>query len=72
MSVRLLLIGVAIGGVLDTNESRGTRDDAVFVVETLGIENRCTLQRHEPPDPQPCFVVVFVLSLCVGLMFAKV
>ena len=42
MSVRLL--GVAIG-VLDTNEPRGTRGDAAFVVETLGGDKPSAMLR---------------------------
>ena len=69
-SMSICLLGVAVG-VFDANERRGTRGDEAFVVGTLGdVKNLCTLQRHQPPDLQPCFVVVFVLFVC--LILAKV
>ena len=45
-SVSVRLLGVAVG-VLDTNESRGTRGDTAFVVGALGGEN--PLHSSTPP-----------------------
>ena len=66
-SVSIRLIDVALGA-LDTNEPRGTRSDAAFVVGTLG--GKKPLHSSTPLAPQPCFVIVFVL--CVCLMLDKV
>ena len=49
-SVSVPLLGVAVG-VLDTNEPRGTRGDAAFVVGTLGSDE--PLHSSTSPAPSP-------------------
>ena len=62
-SVSVCLLGVAIG-VLDTNEPRGTRGDAAFVVGALGGEKR--LHYSTPPAPSPSAMLRGCLySVCV-------
>ena len=65
-SVSVRLLGVAVG-VLDTNEPRGTRGDAAFVVGTLGGEK--PLHSSTPSAPSPSTMLRGCLcSVCVCLM----
>ena len=62
-SVSVCLLGVAVG-VLDTNESRGTRGDEAFVVGPLDGEKPLHFSTHLAPSPSAMLRGHFS-SMCV-------